>query len=1033
MALQEQHIAYKFTGGIETKMDSKSVPAARLLALENGVFGRAVSIQKRNGYTSQSRAIVGSTELVTGSKRLGVRDDELLQFTSNRCYSRHDTNDQWGDVGAVISAIGTDRPAVTTSSQQTMPDHVTAGGITAYAWEDSLGGVWWSVENSTTGGVLVAPTQADSLGQRPRCVAVGSVIHIYYAVPTLTRVMVLVVNPSTPAATLTATILIDDLSSANPVYDVCATTRTGTPALAVWYEHATTNFRIGYVTGAGVLGSPATSHPSVARVSPTLDAASALAVSFYYSDGADADRLLVAYTANTDGVVRSLNGGTTSVPIGSTVDESDVAYSAPTAVTRIALTNADGSAWAVFEETAADASKRYCVVNSVVIGGAAGTERTLRSVGLASRAFAAGAAADTFAVFVHDTTYFNVYLTFRLSDFAPAGRHLAASASGAPTRTHLSSVHVADNVASVVLPYKTRVASSANDKFTESALRLIRLDFDDANSHQTAQIGRGLYMAAACPQHYDGRLWTEQGFHVGPELISGVVAAGGSMTISSVYLYKAWYEWTDNQGEIHRGPESIGTSITTGGADTQVTLTLPTLRLTRKSNVRICVGRSLPGNTTSLYRVSSLDPTTAGAVNGYITNSTSSDTATFIDRMSDVNLILQERLYTTGGVLSNDPSVLGSIVASGKNRLFFTDASAGSVVRFSQRIATGFGLEVAPELAHDVDPLGGDITALYVMDDVVYAFKHGHIFGFNGDGPVENGSTALGGFSASQLITSNVGCISPSSIVLTPDGLMFQSAKGIYLLDRARQVSYVGSPAEAYNAQDVRRATVMPDRTQVVFLTSSGSTLLYDHLFKQWSVFTNHEGYDAVVANNVYHYLRTNDTVYQETVGEYSDAGARITLRLETAWLHIYEHLQGLQRFWSLKLLGTLISPHQLGIQYRTNYDEAWSDPAWLDATSDTAATGWLTGDGCATIGVDPLSGTVYGDGAYGDGAYGGTGNDVYQWRFGIHEAGQSIQFRFEDFEKNGLSGASFELTEMIITGGVKKPSTGPFNGARST
>ena len=55
MGLQEQHIAFKFAGGIETKMDAKSVPGVRLLGLQNGVFARAGSIKKRNGYSAVSR------------------------------------------------------------------------------------------------------------------------------------------------------------------------------------------------------------------------------------------------------------------------------------------------------------------------------------------------------------------------------------------------------------------------------------------------------------------------------------------------------------------------------------------------------------------------------------------------------------------------------------------------------------------------------------------------------------------------------------------------------------------------------------------------------------------------------------------------------------------------------------------------------------------------------------------------------------------------------------------------------------------
>ena len=355
------------------------------------------------------------------------------------------------------------------------------------------------------------------------------------------------------------------------------------------------------------------------------------------------------------------------------------------------------------------------------------------------------------------------------------------------------------------------------------------------------------------------------------------------------------------------------------------------------------------------------------------------------------------------------------------------------MVRYSQRIATGYGLEIAPELAHDINPDGGDITALAEMDGNVIVFKQSAIFAFGGDGPTETGSNAIGGFSDARKQPGNVGCTDPSSIVEIPAGLMFKSAQGIWLLRRDFTVEYVGAPAELYNSQTVRRATAMPDRTQVVFLTDSGRTLLYDHLFGQWATFTNHEGLDSVVVNGSYYYLRNDGVVWKETPGEYSDNGARITLRLETAWLHMQEHLQGFARFWKLLLLGTHVSPHQLGIQYRLSYNEEWSDPSWLDATDDTDNAGWLTGEGCNEIGVAPIGGTVYGEGVYGDGPYGGTGPDIYQWRFGIHEKGQSIQFRFEDFEKYGLAGASFELTEMMIVGGVIGNDYRPFDGSRST
>ena len=1034
VGLQEQHIAFKFVGGVETKMDSKAVPGVRLLGLENAVFHRAGSIKKRNGYQTQSREIDGDSALVEGARKLAARGDELLQFTQDRCYSKQTGAAQWSDMGAMICAVGHDEPIVHTGSQQSMPDHATANGVTALAWEDSRGGVWWTVRDATSGAVYRAPEQADADGQRPRCVVAGDAIHIYYAVPAQRAVMVLVVNTSAPSATVVPDILVGDLSSANPVYDAVPTTRAGAPALMVWYEHATTNFRIGYVDAAGALGSPASGHPSVLRVAAVLSATAPIALSWVDGGGSGDGVFVGAVNAALNAKVWLTNGD-----LGAPL--SAVVY-ATTSVSRIAMaTTSEAVTWLAFEEAGlGDASTRYCVVNSIDLTATLGTQRTLRSVGLAARGFVAND--DAFAVFVHDTTYFNVYLTLRLSDFFPAGRHLPGSATGAPSRTHLSSVHVAGEVATLALPYKTRLESENSDKFTEAGLRLVTMDFDSDDSHQHAQLARGLYVAGACPLHYDGYRWTEHGFHVGPEAIDSTKLNAGNLTQSGTYEYIVWYEWTDAQGEVHRGPTSVPHVVELGAADDEVELSIPTLRVTQKTNVRICVARSLDGDASTYYRVSSLDPTTDGDVNGYITNDPTVDAIVWVDRMSDEDIALEEQAYTVGGILSNDPAPVGSHIAAGKNRLFYTDAQNGSVVRFSQRIATGFAAELAPELQHDVDPAGGDITALATMDDVIYVFKASAIFAFNGDGPFENGSSSssfvgeggtIAGFSSPQLITSDVGCTDPSSIVLTPHGLMFKSAKGIRLITRAREIVPVGDPVEAYNAFTVRRANVMPDRTAVLFLTDGDRSLYFDYDSKQWSTFTNHAGYDAAVVGGVYHYLRTDGTVFKETPGEYLDGTSRITLRLETAWLHLLEHLQGFQRFWKLLLLGTWASPHQFGVSYRLSFDEAWSEPYYLDATGDTSSEGWITGDSANPIGEDPITGTVYGEGDFGDGPFGGRGPDVYWWRYGIHEAGASVQFRFEDFEKDGLAGASFELTEMTITGGVMKPDIRPFSAARST
>lgn len=1040
MPLKEAIVPVQFAGGVETKMDPKAVPTARLLDLQNGVFTRAISISKRNGYEALSDSVESSTDTLAAI-RLASRGDELVAFTRTRAYSHEPETDQWSDVGAVFSIPATDRAAVRTGTAQTMPDFATLNGVSVYAWEDSLGGVYWTVEDATSDRVYRAPTQADALGQRPRCVACGNALHIYYAVPSLTRIYVIVVNTSTPAAAVTPTILVDDLRTSNPVYDACPTQRTGTPALMTWAQHGTTNIRVGYVDASGVLGSPATGHPSVCTTSAaSMTAASPIACAHHWRDGdvEDDDEIAVAFDNAGAVQVYVFNGGDgASSPIVNQ-DNNDVVA---VVVTRLALAWADddtNTLWIAAEESAAEASKRYTTINTMVwdvgvsLGPGSVVAQDIRSVGLASRAFAIGE--DVFACFVHDTTYFNVYLTLRLSDFVCVARQLSGSAAGAPTRTHLSSVHVdSSSVARLVLPAKERLESESNDKFGQIGVRYLQLNFDDRTSHQYAEIGAGLYVAGGCPQHYDGRVFTEQGFHVGPEAFQSATDVGGSLDSAGTYTYRAWYEHTDAQGEVHRGPTSFGTVVTMGGDD-EVHLEIPTLRVTQKSNVRICVARSLNGDASRLFRVSSLDPTTEGdPANGYLSNDPTVDHVVFVDRFSDTTCRAQEPLYTNGGILSTDPSTPGNVVCVAKNRLFFNDTNDSNVIRYSQEIEPGYAVELPPDLFLRCDPKGGPITGLIAGDDgVVYVFKAKSIHGFTGFGPLRNGDAATSSFSDVEIVSEDVGCPFPDSLVKTPEGIMFDSSKGIYRLGLDRKPVYVGAPVETYNDQDFRAATVLPDRSQVLFVTDDGRSLLFDYLFQQWSTFTNHAGLGAVVVGGQYHYLRTDGTVWRETPGVYSDNGARIPLVLETAYVDFVGHRQGWQRFWNLHVLGTWVSAHQIGISYQSDFSPTWVGPFWYDATNDTDATGWLSGDNVNEVGIDPISGEPYGEGAYGSGPYGGVASDPYAWRLGLHCDGKAIRFRFEDFEKDGLAGASFELTEMVVSGGVMSPVERAVSAARS-
>jgi len=1038
--------AFAFSEGISTKQDPLRVPMPKLLVLENGIFSRATSIKKRNGFADLGQQIEGTTAEVTDAIRMAKRGTELLEFTSNRCYSRESGASLWSDAGAVFSAVGSDRPLPTTGTDQTMIDAAELGGVTVCAWEDSAGGVWWSAVDTVSQRIYRAATQADATGISPRCVAVGASLHVYWANAAAGTLNVIVVSPSAPSAAVAPVQLVSDLATGDPVYDISPTTRADTPAIAAWAENGSTNVRLGYIDQSGVLSAPLFGDPPSIIFAAARTAGTPMGLSHVLVDGANADRIALAYVSGGGigtGKVQFFAAGNGGVS-GLAATVSYAAYAPIAGILRCgvaALRNATAgtiTAWTLWEETAAAATKHFIRVVSVEItAGSSGSLGTFRSVGLVAKPFVVGA--DVFITVVHPTTSFNTYLTFKMSAIdvdgsIPVGRHLPGSAAGLPARAHVASAYVTGSIASIALPMRQRLVSENDDKFLETAPRLVSIDFDNDQSHQYAEFGKGLYLAGACPMHYDGRSWTELGFHVGPEVIVATPAAGGSMSSSTVYEYRVWYEWTDAQGEVHLGPTSPGLLVTMGPADTQVTLTLPTCRLTRKLGVRIMVARSLPGsdgNASQLWRVTSLDTTTTGSANGYVANSVASDVAGFLDRMSDTTLQTFDELYTDGGVLSNDPTPLGPAIARGKNRLFASDPSDPTLVRYSQPIADGLGVQWPPDLFLRIDLQGGSVQGLAAIDNRIIIWTERQIWTFAGDGPDETGGTNTSGFSQAQLVPSgDIGCTDPQSIVFTPRGYLFNSAQGIFELGGDSSINYRGAPVEAFNSQAIRRALQLPDRTQILFLTDSGSTLLYDYLFDQWSTFTNFEGRDCAVVDGRLYYLRTDGRMFAETVGVYSDAGTRIRMRLETAWIKMVEYLQGFQKFHQFHLLGTWVSAHQLGVQYQTDYTHGWTDAVWLDATGASSGSGWISGSN--VVGLEPITGSNYSDGLYSAGEYGGTAPGEYAWRLDMWEVGQSIQFRFEDFEAAGFFGPSFELTELVITGQVLGNVRRPLTAGRS-
>ena len=269
MALQERTVRYQFAGGIERKMGEQSVPTTRLLALEDAVFTKAVSLTKRDGYESLGKAVLGTATPYSLERGLAARGDEVVMFTEGESLSFVEGAAAWSTIpDGVMSLRQTDRALVKTISNQTSPDYAEVSGIALVAWDDSRGGVWYAVMEADGGRVTIAPTQASASGTRPRCVRAGGNLVLLWA-DSCGLLKSLCVTPAAPHVAGTTQTVVNDLVVALPNFDAVYSPDSGDGLLGAGLAwNAVTGIRVGWLTPYGVLGTLGLGWPSPATLTP---------------------------------------------------------------------------------------------------------------------------------------------------------------------------------------------------------------------------------------------------------------------------------------------------------------------------------------------------------------------------------------------------------------------------------------------------------------------------------------------------------------------------------------------------------------------------------------------------------------------------------------------------------------------------------------------------------------------------------------------------------------------------------------------
>lgn len=976
MALDKTNIPIPFAGGIDTKTDDKQVMPTKLLELENGIFSKSKSIQKRNGYDLLLKNIINSSSAISAASGISTFKNELNLFTGSKLYSYIEASQAWIERGSVVSVSTSDRSIIRNIYQQTDVDYAYNQGISCYAWKDSSAGARFTVIDETTGSIIQENQLLSATGQKPRVVGVGNYIFVLYIDGSAIKFRYIAI--ATPASISSAVDLTTTVDAVDKIYDV---QKLGERAYIAYNTNVVGGSVAAFYLTANRAVSSEVSYlatQAVGGISICSDSDENVWISWY--DGADIKTAIWDSNLSVDG----LGHPTVLYPAATVETVANVRNIASVAISSTQIK--------LFYEIS-NSPQNFIRQNTLTVLGVAGTASVFkRGIGLASKFFTYNDL--NYITTTSSSTLQSTYYVYSID--GDIITKINQDVGGGYTSSSILPTVVEFSSGKFIVPVleKGILQTENSVVFTSLGVTGTTLDFVSLNNFITAELADSMHINGGLLQSYDGASIVESGFLQFPEgVTASEVNIGAGNLANGQYQHVVVYAWIDNSGKIHRSAQSIPVTTTVAGGPSNIQLTIPTLRITKKQNVFIEVYRT-EVNQTLFYKVTSNTSLTL--------NSTSVDTITFTDSVTDAALISNELLYTTGGVLDNIAPPPSTMLTVWKNRIVVKSSDEPNVIWYSKIRNEGFPVEFSDALVITVDPRGGDITGLGVLDDKLIIFKETSIHLLSGDGPNNLGQQS--DFGLPQLITGDAGCIDSNSIIQTPVGLMFKSKKGIYLLNRGLGVGYIGAEVEGFNEFRVTAARLITDTNQVRFTTETDKCLVYDYLFDQWSTFTNHEAVGATLYNDQFTFVKANGDVFSENASVSTDGGNAVKLKLVTSWMNVAE-ISGFQRLYKFLILGSYKSKHRLRVKIGYDFNNTFTQEVTFDPYSV----------------IDPVA---YGDSSpYGDEAVYGGNAPLYQWRiFPERQKCQSFRISIEDILDDVL-GESFSISALRLEVGLKKNS----------
>lgn len=989
MALQRQGIDIPFGGGLDTKTDPNQISAGKFLSMVNNNFSVGNLLSKRNGF-GDLLALPNALQT-----NLSTLNGNLLASGSN-LYAYSPNTNSWLTQGLVQPAQLAVTSLIRNSKAQVSSDSaISVNGLAAVVYNEA-GQCYYQINDATTGSQILPRVALHATALSARVVTLGNYFIVVYIANIggvrIQYIAIPIYAPNSPTAATTLSTTVKALTSG---YDIVV----GNNNLYVLYDGSDGGraVRITPMSSTFVIGTTLVYATYICTLgSITIDTTTSTPTIWAtFWDTASGD----AYTVAASQTATLLTTVLAPTKIISAITISELTSLATANVLTLYYQTTNNYSYAAIRSDYV--SYRTCTSMGVL-----GTATVLkRSVGLASKAFYVNSA--TYLLVAYGGAFQPSY--FLIDSTGAVILKLAYSNGGGYESSQiLPSAYVNDNVCQftyllkdlLVSVNKTQGAPNVAGIYSQTGVNLATITINNQNQ-LTSEIAQSLHLTGGQLWQYDGTAPVEHGFDVWPEDLFHIDSGVGGNLGNYQFYYVFTYEWTDAAGSIHRSAPSVPLSVDLSGSATgtnSVVLSIPTLRLTSKTSVRI-VGYRWSTNQQVYYQFTSITSPTL--------NSTSSDSVSVTDTLADSSILGNSILYTTGGVIENIGAPACSGIALFRSRLFIIDAEDRNTVWYSKQVLPGTPVELSDLLTLFVSPTSGaqgstgDLSALTAMDDKLILFKKDAAYYVTGNGPDSTG--ANNDFSEAVYITSTVGCDNSNSIVLTPKGVMFQSDKGIWLLGRDLNTSYIGAPVEAYNSTLVKKALTIPGTNEVRFTLDNGIVLVYDYYCDQWGTNFNVPAISAVLYQGKHTYLNDLGQIRQETPGQYLDGSNPVLMNFTTGWLKL-SNLQGFQRAYSIYLLAKYLSPHKLHVQIAYDYDSTIRQSFTISPTNSNNLYG--------------------GDNLYGSGSPMGGSSNLEQWRVNlVQQKCEAIQLTVTEIFDASVgqpAGAGFSMSGFNILLGMK-------------